>query len=166
MYIDTHAHLNYEEKYGDEATLLAHICAAGVEKIIDVGWNYASSAYAAKQAQANSCLWFAAGYHPSNLEDFREGDFEKIAALLTAPKGVAVGEIGLDYHYENTDEDAQNARFVPSWNLRMPFVFPSSSTAATPRQIPCKSSKTIADIWVAAESCIAFRAAKRRRKNI
>ena len=139
MYIDTHAHLNYEEKYGDEAALLAHIRAADVEKIIDVGWNYASSAHAAKQAQANSCLWFAAGFHPSNLEDFQEGDFEKIAALLAAPKGVAVGEIGLDYHYENTDESAQKRAFCAQLELAhalcLPVIIHSRDAAADTLQI-------------------------------
>ena len=51
MYLDTHAHLNYQDKYGDTAELLTKIRAAGVEKVIDVGWDLASSALAAEQAE-------------------------------------------------------------------------------------------------------------------
>ena len=51
MYIDTHSHLNYENKYGDTEQLLAEIAAAGIGKVINVGWNYESSVLAAMQAE-------------------------------------------------------------------------------------------------------------------
>ena len=54
MYIDTHSHLNYENKYGDTEQLLAEIAAAGIGKVINVGWNYESSALAAMQAEKYS----------------------------------------------------------------------------------------------------------------
>ena len=103
IYIDTHAHLNYDNKFGDREQLIADICAAGIERVINVGWNYESSRSAALLAQKHERLYFAAGFHPSNLSDFCAGDHERIAALLSSPKGVAVGEIGLDYHYDGAD---------------------------------------------------------------
>ena len=134
MYIDTHAHLNYEDKYGDLDALLAEIAAAGVDTVIDVGWNCDSSALAAKQAEKYPQLYFAAGFHPSNLSDFREGDDERIAALLASPKGVAVGEIGLDYHYDGTDEAAQKRAFAAqlelAYALKLPFCVHSRDAAA------------------------------------
>ena len=54
MYIDTHAHLNYEDKYGDMAAFLSDIAAAGVDTVINVGWNLDSSALAAKMAEDKS----------------------------------------------------------------------------------------------------------------
>ena len=48
IYIDTHAHLNYEDKYKDTGELLADIRAAGVGMVVNVGWNYESSALAAR----------------------------------------------------------------------------------------------------------------------
>lgn len=134
MYIDTHAHLNYEDKYGDLDALLAEIAAAGVDTVINVGWNCDSSALAAKQAEKYPQLYFAAGFHPSNLSDFREGDDERIAALLASPKGVAVGEIGLDYHYDGTDEAAQKRAFAAqlelAYALKLPFCVHSRDAAA------------------------------------
>ena len=132
--IDTHAHINYPERYGDEGALFADLAAAGIEKLIDVGWNYDSSLYAAQQAERCPFVYFAAGIHPSNLADFQEGDLERIAQLLRRPKGVAVGEIGLDYHYDGTDEEAQKRAFVAQMELahecRLPFIIHSRDAAA------------------------------------
>lgn len=139
MYIDTHAHLNYDNKYGDLSALLKSIAAAGVDKVIGVGWNYDSSVLAAKQAETYTMLYFAAGFHPSNLGDFKQGDFERIAALLSSPKGVAVGEIGLDYHYDGTDEAEQKRFFCEQLeladSLRLPFCIHSRDAAADTLQI-------------------------------
>lgn len=133
IYIDTHAHLNYENKYGDREQLIADICAAGIERVINVGWNYESSRSAALLAQKHERLYFAAGFHPSNLSDFCAGDHERIAALLSSPKGVAVGEIGLDYHYDGTDEAAQKRAFAEQLELAdalgLPFAVHSRDAA-------------------------------------
>ena len=172
MYIDTHAHLNYPEKYGDLPQLLAKIAAAGVDTVINVGWDPASSALAAEQAEhlaaeaptaapperfaaetptaeqterfaaetptatSAGCpaLYFAAGFHPSNLQDYQTGDEERLASLLQSPKGVAVGEIGLDYHYEDTDEAAQKRAFCAQLELAealcLPVIIHSRDAAA------------------------------------
>ena len=163
MYIDTHAHLNYPEKYGDLPQLLAKIAAAGVDTVINVGWDPASSALAAEQAErlaaeaptaapperfaaetptaapaerlaAAPALYFAAGFHPSNLQDYQKGDEECLASLLQSPKGVAVGEIGLDYHYEDTDEAAQKRAFCAQLELAealsLPVIIHSRDAAA------------------------------------
>ena len=186
MYIDTHAHLNYPEKYGDLPQLLAKIAAAGVDTVINVGWDQASSALAAEQAErfaarqtgntaaapentaaqaehsaaeglaaeaptaapperfaaetptatSAGCpaLYFAAGFHPSNLQDYQTGDEERLASLLQSPKGVAVGEIGLDYHYEDTDEAAQKRAFCAQLELAealsLPVIIHSRDAAA------------------------------------
>ena len=166
MYIDTHAHLNYPEKYGDLPQLLAKIAAAGVDTVINVGWNLASSALAAEQAErfaarqtgntaaapentaaqaahstapseslaAAPALYFAAGFHPSNLQDYQKGDEERLASLLQSPKGVAVGEIGLDYHYEDTCEAAQKRAFCAQLELAealcLPVIIHSRDAAA------------------------------------
>ena len=134
MLIDTHAHLNYADLYGDTDALLREIRAAGVGIVVNVGWNYHSSALAARQAAEHGGLYFAAGFHPSNLADYAEGDLERIAALLRERKGVAVGEIGLDYHYEGTDEAAQKRAFAAQLELSdalgLPFIVHSRDAAA------------------------------------
>lgn len=143
MYIDTHAHLNYDNKYGDMGALLAEIAAAGVDTVVNVGWNYDSSRLAAEMAECGNAggpaLYFAAGFHPSNLKDFRAGDYQRLAKLLASPKGVAVGEIGLDYHYDDTDEAAQKKAFCEQLELAdslgLPFCIHSRDAAADTLQI-------------------------------
>lgn len=133
MFIDTHAHLNYPDLYGDTDALLQEILQAGVQKVVNVGWNFDSSALAAEMSEKYPSLYFAAGYHPSNLSDFQDGDFDQIAALLQSKKGVAVGEIGLDYHYENTDEKKQQSAFCAQLELasalKLPFIVHSRDAA-------------------------------------
>lgn len=139
MYIDTHAHLNYDDKYGDRERLAGDIAAAGIGAVINVGWNYDSSLRAAELSKRYPHMYFAAGVHPSNLADLRAGDYERIAALLTDPKGVAVGEIGLDYHYDGTDEAAQKKAFCEQLELAdslgLPFCIHSRDAAADTLQI-------------------------------
>ena len=133
MYIDTHAHLNYEDKYGDIPSLLSSLKAAGVDAVINAGWNYASSLLAANMAKEEPLLYFAAGVHPSNLADLAQGDYERIAGLLSSPKGVAVGEIGLDYHYGGADKEAQKRAFCEQLELAdalsLPVVIHSRDAA-------------------------------------
>ena len=133
MYIDTHAHLNYEDKYGDIPSLLSSLRAAGVDAVINAGWNYASSLLAANMAKEEPMLYFAAGVHPSNLADLAQGDYGRIAGLLSSPKGVAVGEIGLDYHYGGADKEAQKRAFCEQLELAdalsLPVVIHSRDAA-------------------------------------
>lgn len=134
MFIDTHAHLNYTDRYGDEATLMNSLQESDIGKIINVGWDYDSSVYAAEQSERYGFLWFAAGFHPSDSGKFKDGDCDRLSALLASPKGVAVGEIGLDYHYENTDKPAQMRAFTAqmelAYSLKLPFIIHSRDAAA------------------------------------
>ena len=134
MFIDTHAHLNYADRYGDEAALMRALREAGIAKVINVGWDYDSSVYAKEQSARYDFLWFAAGFHPSDVEKFKDGDLDRLSGLLSSPKGVAVGEIGLDYHYENTDKPAQMRAFAAqmelAYSLKLPFIIHSRDAAA------------------------------------
>ncbi len=139
MFIDTHAHLNHEEDLPRLSETVARAEEAGVKTIVCVGWDLPSSARAAEEARRCPALFFAAGFHPSDVNGCRAGDFDEIAALLSSPKGVAVGEIGLDYHYENTDERAQKKMFAAQIELAdalgLPVCIHSRDAAADTLQI-------------------------------
>ena len=134
MFIDTHAHINYENKYGDIEKLLAEISDEKIEKIINVGWDLPSSVFAMQQAKIYPSVFFAAGFHPSNLTDYRKEALPAIADLLHEPKAVAVGEIGLDYHYTPFDEKAQQNAFCEQLELassqKLPVIIHSRDAAA------------------------------------
>ena len=114
--IDVHCHLD-GDCYGNMPELMAKIAAAGVKKIIAVGFDLPSSEFCAKLASEYDFCYFTAGFHPTELKKYREGDLKKIAALAENEKCVAIGEIGLDYHYPDTDKPLQREMFLKQLQL-------------------------------------------------
>lgn len=115
-YIDVHCHLTGGE-YGDLCDLVSKIQAAGVKKVITAGFDIPSSEAGAELSERFSCVYFTAGFHPTELKKYKEGDLDRIAALLSHPKCVALGEIGLDYHYEDTNKPLQQEMFARQIDL-------------------------------------------------
>ncbi len=107
--IDVHAHFA-EEGY-EVNTELARIRAAGVEQLILASDTVAHSQMHATMSDGTS-VFFTAGVHPSETEGFSEATVSALKELCAHPACVAVGEIGLDYHYENTDKLEQRAAFM------------------------------------------------------
>jgi TatD DNase family protein len=97
---DSHAH--YDDKSFDEdrEQLLAGLPNLGVSHVLNCGADLASSLKAAALAEKYPYLYAAAGIHPEEAHDLPEDWEEQLKALLARPKMVAVGEIGLDYHFE------------------------------------------------------------------
>lgn len=110
-YLDVHCHLD-GDSYGDLDLLFEDFAAAGVEKVIAVGFDLVSSEFSKELSESFPSCYFSAGFHPTELKKYKEGDLEKIAALAKHPKCVAIGEIGLDYHYPDTDKPFQHEIFV------------------------------------------------------
>lgn len=110
-FIDVHCHLDGGE-YGDLDELFKKILGAGVEKLIAVGYDYNSSLFCLRLSEKYPFIYFAAGIHPTECAKAQKGDIAGIERLLTHPKCVALGEIGLDYHYPNTDKELQKEYFL------------------------------------------------------
>lgn len=104
---DSHAHYDDARFSDDLPELLASLPAKGVVGVISCGVNTETSQFAAHLAATYDYIYAAAGFHPLNLEDVPENPTESLRELLKAPKTVAVGEIGLDYHYEKASRYAQ-----------------------------------------------------------
>ncbi|MDE6356819.1 MAG: TatD family hydrolase [Clostridia bacterium] len=109
-YIDVHCHLDGGH-FGDIGGLLARLNALGVEKVIAAGFDLQSSEFCCGLAEKYEGVYFTAGFHPTELKKYNGGDLEKIAALAAREKCVAIGEIGLDYHYPDTDKPLQRRIF-------------------------------------------------------
>jgi len=106
---DDHCHLDLTAERGpsaDEAVAAAR--TAGVERLITVGTDVASSAAAIEVARAHEGVWATAGVHPHDAK----GGWEGLEALLAAPEVVAVGECGLDFHYDHSPRDVQAESFA------------------------------------------------------
>lgn len=106
MLIDTHAHLT-DARYGGAREIIDNMDADGLERIISVGYNEFSSAYSVRLAEENEKIYAAVGVHPSDVKDAGLGYLGTLYDLTASDKCVAVGEIGLDYHYEDTDKRRQ-----------------------------------------------------------
>ncbi len=132
-YIDVHCHLN-EEDYGNLPNLIAALQSVGVQKVIASGFDLASSRQAIGFADAFSDVYFTAGIHPTEVAKASKEHLSQIEGLLSHPKCVAVGEIGLDYHYPDTDKSLQAAYFVKQLQLAnkcgLPVVIHSRDCAA------------------------------------
>jgi len=106
---DDHCHLDLTAERGpsaDEAVAAAR--AVGVERLITVGTDVASSRVAIEVARGREGVWATAGVHPHDAKDGWEG----LEALLSEPEVVAVGECGLDFHYDHSPRDVQRASFA------------------------------------------------------
>ena len=136
MLIDVHAHLTGDEynEVGGVAGLLSRMRADGVERAIASGYDAATSERSKEIAEEHDEVYFCAGFHPSELGRFQEGDWERLEQLCTHEKCVAVGEIGLDYHWENNpSKETQRAAFIRqlemAHRLGLPVVLHSRDAA-------------------------------------
>lgn len=115
-FIDVHCHLD-GDCYGNMPELMQKILGAGVKKIIAVGYDLSTSVLSKEMAEEYEMCYFAAGFHPTELDKYHVGDLDKIASLARHTKCVAIGEIGLDYHYPGTDKPKQKKFFIEQLKL-------------------------------------------------
>lgn len=101
---DDHCHLGHLD---DVAAALAHAAEVGVTRVVDVGTDVADSMEAADRAAAHDEVWATAGVHPHEAWHGLDG----LTALLARDEVRAVGECGLDYHYDHSPRDVQRDVF-------------------------------------------------------
>lgn len=139
MIIDTHAHYDDESFDIDRDDLLTGMKGRGVERIVTVGADIATSKAAIELTKKYPFVYGAIGVHPS---DVTELDEEKIAWLLEMSredKIVAIGEIGLDYHYDEPLPEVQKKWFIRQLALAreagLPVIIHSRDAAEDTLQI-------------------------------
>ena len=139
MLIDVHCHLTGTE-YDSVEAVLQRARENGVVRMICSGFDLDSSYVAAELAQLYDEVYFCAGFHPSELKKYQEGDLDRIRALCQCEKCVAVGEIGLDYHFDdNPPRELQRELFVKQLilanELGLPVVLHSRDAAQETAEI-------------------------------
>jgi len=108
---DSHAHYDDDKFDEDREEIFASLKSCGVCGVVDVGCNPVSSTNAVALSRAYDFVYAAAGYHPHEAGEFTEKGWEQIKRLLELPKTVALGEIGLDYHYDFSPREVQREVF-------------------------------------------------------
>jgi len=110
MYFDTHCHLNSDDFSKDIPGYLKRAHEKGVDHFIVVGWDAVSSLKAVELAEQYHEVYAAVGFHPCNIFNVPEDQFAIVKNLLTHPKVVAVGEIGLDFYWNKLEDEREMQR--------------------------------------------------------
>lgn len=108
---DSHAHYDDEKFDADRDDLLKSLLGNKVYAIINCGCDIESSLKSLELAHTYSGVYAAVGIHPHEAANADDAAFEKLEKLLANEKAVAVGEIGLDYHYDFSPREVQKAVF-------------------------------------------------------
>jgi len=112
--IDTHCHLNDEALYKDLDNVISRARQVGVEKMVVVGWDEASSKLAIQIAEQYDFIYAVIGFHPENVFDIDDKVLYDTLNLYKHPKVVGIGEIGLDYHWtkDSDKREIQKEYFI------------------------------------------------------
>jgi TatD DNase family protein len=108
---DTHAHLHFPEFAGDLDAVLARARAAGVTAMLTVGTDVETSRASIALAARELDVWATVGVHPHDAQSASDGVLDEIERLATAPRVVAIGEIGLDYFRNLSPQNEQRRVF-------------------------------------------------------
>lgn len=111
MWIDTHAHLTSSAFDEDRDAVVDRAKAAGVERILCIGDSVEASAAAIRLAGVREEVWATAGIHPHEAGKAPQDLDEALEPLLGQARVLAVGEVGLDYHYDFTPVETQQRVF-------------------------------------------------------
>ncbi|WP_163539380.1 TatD family hydrolase [Gracilibacillus sp. YIM 98692] len=111
MLFDTHVHLNVEHFDEDREEVLERAKEAGVGQMVIVGFDHETIPKAIEMAEKHSHIYAAVGWHPVDAIDMTEKELDWLKELSSHPKVVALGEMGLDYHWDKSPKDVQKDVF-------------------------------------------------------
>lgn len=123
---DSHTHLNDEAFAGQEAEYVKHARELDVVKMAMVGSNHDLNVGALRLAAEFPELYAIVGWHPEDAKNFDQHAETELRQQLTLPKVIAVGEIGLDYHWDTSPRDVQRLVFAQQLEIAKEFNLPVS----------------------------------------
>ena len=109
--IDTHAHLTFPELEKDIDAVVARSIDAGVTSWITVGTDRDQIKKVLALIEKHDNMYAALGFHPHEAKEVTDGDLEFLKETAAAEKVVAIGETGLDFHYDHSPRDVQKEIF-------------------------------------------------------
>ncbi|MGE5677118.1 MAG: TatD family hydrolase [Pseudomonadota bacterium] len=124
MLFDTHAHLDDERFDEDRDAVIAQCRQDGVDLILNAGSNMETSVRSIALAGKYDFIYAAVGVHPHDASQMDQGTAGALAALAENRKVRAIGEIGLDYHYDLSPRDVQQKRFIEQIDLARQLKLP------------------------------------------
>ena len=131
-FFDTHSHYNDEAYIEDREEIINEIYNAGITKTVVVGYNEDKSEKAIELAEEHQFIYASVGIHPSDIGANKEeilSQIKKIRQMASNKKVVAIGEIGLDYHWEKENKELQKFAFIQQIclanELKLPIIIHS-----------------------------------------
>lgn len=124
MYFDSHAHLCDRRFDADRAEILRTLADHGVTRVMEAGCDLDSSRRAVALAKAHAQIYAAVGSHPDDADQLTDETLAQYRLLAKEPKVRAIGEIGLDYHYEDVPREIQKQTFIRQMELARELGLP------------------------------------------
>lgn len=139
MLIDTHAHLDSNKFRKDQYEVITRAAEAGVEYIFNIGADLESSKISVNLSKKYSQIYAAIGVHPHNAKEVTSENLRELHHMTKDEKVRAIGEIGLDYHYDFSPRDIQKrvfrAQLRLAQELKMPVIIHSREADTDTLQI-------------------------------
>lgn len=110
-FIDTHAHLNFDQFDQDLDDVIKRAEEAKVTKIITIGIDFKTSKRAVELAKIYDGLYASVGFHPHEVKNIKKEDYDLLKELAQGSKVVGIGETGLDYFKEYSPKKLQQEHF-------------------------------------------------------
>lgn len=126
MLIDSHAHLTDEAYKNNLNELITQLQQNRIEKVFTVAYNKQTIKECVELASKHENIYAIIGIHPSDVADFDSETITLLREYATHPKVIGIGEIGLDYHYDNIDKDEQKRVFIEQLKLAHELKLPVS----------------------------------------
>ena len=150
MIFDTHAHYDDEQFDADREELLNSMAEQGVGTIVNVSASYPSCEQVTEMVQKYPFMYAAVGVNPDHVGELNEETFVRMKKLFANDKVIAVGEIGLDYYWDNESHDLQKAWFIRQLELAreldLPVLIHSREAAADTMDIMKEHAEGISGV--------------------
>lgn len=111
MFADSHCHLNYKGVFEQQGEILARARASGVTAMLNISTRESEWDAVVATAEREPDVWAAIGVHPHDADAHPDVDAATLIDRAAHPRVVAIGESGLDYHYDRSDRARQQANF-------------------------------------------------------
>ncbi|SEN82460.1 TatD DNase family protein [Mesobacillus persicus] len=124
MLFDTHVHLNAEQFNDDLQEVIERAQAEGITKMVVVGFDRPTITKAIELCETYEFIFASVGWHPVDAIDMQPEDLEWLRELSAHPKVVAIGEMGLDYHWDKSPKEIQKEVFKQQIQLAKEVKLP------------------------------------------
>lgn len=126
MLFDTHTHLDDKKFDQDRSAVIDSLKSEGVSLLVNIGADMQSSENSIALSEKYDFIYASVGVHPSDTKDLTDEDIQKLEKMSRHEKVVAIGEIGLDYYWDEPERDIQKKWFIKQLalakDLNMPYI--------------------------------------------